>query len=162
MTNRNAIGIIDIDGLLVGEAYVRELRDLCARQDKTIVEVSAHQERANEVNRECIRQRDAAIAQLHDARLATNHVVASLMAERDANLQAVQRESARVNEMCGVIAHLVGVLAEVHRARTIENARTFAEIALGEIEAWHADAWKPELGNDPADWKPGHWRKEQP
>lgn len=66
-----------------------------------------------------------------------------------ANLLAtVQRESARVNEMTGVIAHLVGVLAEVHRATSIENARTFAELALANIEAWHHDAWKPGPSDD--------------
>lgn len=159
MTSRNAIGIIDVDGLLVGEAMVREMRDLIARQDKTIVELSDHQARANDVNRRCLAERDAALRQLADARLATNHVVESLSLERNSLLADVQRESARVNEMSGVIAHLVGVLAEVHRATSIDNAKTFAEIALANIEAWHADAWKPGPSDDAADWKPGHWRK---
>lgn len=72
-------------------------------------------------------------------------------------LTALQRESARVNEMGGVIAHLVGVLAEVHRATSVETARTFAEIALANIEAWHAGTWLPGPGDDAADWSPRHW-----
>ncbi len=55
---------IDIDGLIVGEAMVREMRDLIARQDNTIVELSYHQARANDVNRRCLVERDAANAKL--------------------------------------------------------------------------------------------------
>lgn len=66
----------------------------------------------------------------------------------------LQVESARTNEAHGVIAFLVGVIAQIEKAKTIEEARTLAEMAQQTIAEWHAGMWKPGPNDDPA-----HWRK---
>ena len=65
----------------------------------------------------------------------------------------LQAESARTNEAHGVIAFLVGVLAEVAKAKTVEEAQTLTTMGLQTIEEWHAGIWKPGPHDDPADWR---------
>ncbi len=65
----------------------------------------------------------------------------------------LQAESARTNEANGVIAFLAGVLAEMLRAKTIEEAHTLAVMARQTLEEWHAGMWKPGPHDDPADWR---------
>lgn len=114
-------------------------------------EIDYWRERARRAEAELAHEREMTAARKIVHRAARN-------VDRAEDLATIQRESARVNEQGGVIAHLVGVLAEVMRATTVENARTFAEIALSNIEAWHAGAWTPGPHDDAADWKPGHHR----
>lgn len=68
-------------------------------------------------------------------------------------LADLQREATRVNELQGVQAFLVGVLHEVLRSKTLDDARTCAEIALQNIEEHHAGLWSPGPHDDPADWR---------
>lgn len=82
-----------------------------------------------------------------------------LTAERDRLMASVQRESAWVNEAGGVQAHLVGVLHEITRCTTLDNAKTFATTALANIAERHGGLWSPGPHDDAADWKPGHHRE---
>ena len=68
-------------------------------------------------------------------------------------LGELQAESARTNEANGVIAFLVGVLAEVAKAKTGDEAQTLATMGMQTIEEWHAGMWKPGTHDDPADWR---------
>ena len=144
----------------MNDAELRQARRLAQKRDKSAQNINTLIDLVPSLVEEIERMRadrDAATA-----KAAARGIVAGLRtAEEDKAelLRTVQRESALVNERDGVIAHLVGVLAEVHRAKTIEDAKTFAEIALGNIEEWHRDAWKPGPHDDAADWKPGHHRE---
>lgn len=79
--------------------------------------------------------------------------------ERAGLLAAVQRESAAVNEANGLRAHLVGVLHEISRCTTLDNAKTFAKSALADLAERDAGLWSPGPSDDAADWKPGHHRE---
>jgi hypothetical protein len=68
-------------------------------------------------------------------------------------LPALQRESTRVNELNGVCAFFVGVLAEIERCETLDQAKTFARIALDTNEERHAGLWTPDPNDDPASWR---------
>ena len=67
-------------------------------------------------------------------------------------LVELQAESARTNELVGVLAFLTGVLAEIERAPTLAAAKTLVEMAQQMIAEWHAGIWKPGSNDDPADW----------
>jgi hypothetical protein len=66
---------------------------------------------------------------------------------------ALQRESARVNELGGVQAFLVGAFDEVLRCKTLEEAKTCAELALQSVSEYNAGTWKPGPHDDPANWR---------
>lgn len=70
-----------------------------------------------------------------------------------AYLLTIQRESRWVNERNGALAFLSGVLHEILRAKTIEDARTFVEMALGHMAEFHAGTWTPGPADDAADWR---------
>lgn len=76
-----------------------------------------------------------------------------LAAENEQHLRVIQAESARTNEANGVIAFLGGVIAEIAKARSLEDARTFAEMAQQTIAEWHAGIWKPGPHDDAANWR---------
>ena len=68
-------------------------------------------------------------------------------------LSELQAESARANDAHGVIAFLVGVLAEVVKASTAAEARTLAEMGLQSIGEWHAGLWTTGPHDDAANWR---------
>lgn len=74
--------------------------------------------------------------------------------EQDTTRAALQRESSNVNELNGVMAFLVGVLTEIDRCTTVEDARTCAEMALQNLAEYRAGIWKPGPHDDAADWRP--------
>lgn len=78
---------IEVDGLVYGEHTIRELRALCDRQDKTIVELSEHQARANDVNRRCIQQRDESRAALAASQQEVERLRALLSSLRDLSME---------------------------------------------------------------------------
>lgn len=88
------------------------------------------------------------------AALAEQVAAGEEMRKENAGLLAsVQRESAWVNEYGGVVAFTAGVFAEIVRAKTVEDARTFAEIAQGTLAEYQAGTWKPGPHDDAANWK---------
>lgn len=68
-------------------------------------------------------------------------------------LATLQAEAARTNEANGVIAFLAGVIAEVAKATTADEARTLAEMAALTLAEWHAGLWTPGPHDDPANWR---------
>lgn len=68
-------------------------------------------------------------------------------------LADLQREATWVNELNGVVAHLVGVLDQIMRCPSLEAAKTCAEMALQNAAEYRAGHWKPGPGDDPADWR---------
>lgn len=68
-------------------------------------------------------------------------------------LSDLQREAAMVNDLNGVKSFCVGVLHEILRALTVEEARTFAEMALAALAEHTADMSNPGTLEDPADWR---------
>lgn len=76
------------------------------------------------------------------------------MSERTVPLAALQREASMVNDLNGVKAFCVGAFHEILRARSVEDARTFAEMALTALAEHTADAPSPGTLEDPADWRP--------
>lgn len=68
-------------------------------------------------------------------------------------LSDLQRESTWVNELNGLVAHLVGALHEVMHSQSIEAAKTCAEMAVQNVAEYHAGHWKPGPGDDPDDWR---------
>jgi len=80
-------------------------------------------------------------------------IKASASASEHVPLAELQAESARTNEANGVIAFLVGVVARIAGAATIEEAKTIAEMATQSIDEWHAGMWKPGPHDDAANWK---------
>ncbi len=105
------------------------------------------------------KERDEARADAVLALALDQEQIDALSAERDGLLRTIQRESARVNEMGGVQAHLVGVLHEISRCTSLDNAKTFAVTALANVEENRAGLWQPGPSDDAADWKPGHHRE---
>lgn len=75
------------------------------------------------------------------------------MSSETDNMTALQRESAWVNELNGVVAFLVGALHEVLRAENLEAAKTFAEMAIQSAEEYRAGHWTPGPHDDPANWR---------
>lgn len=67
----------------------------------------------------------------------------------------LQRESAHVNELNGVVAFLVGAIDRIRQCETVEAARTCAEMALQAIAERHAGLWTPGPHDDPANWRTG-------
>lgn len=68
-------------------------------------------------------------------------------------LEQLQRESAEVNDLNGLVAFVVGALHEVMRSKSIEDAKTCAEMTLANINEYHAGLWRPGSHDDPADWR---------
>lgn len=68
-------------------------------------------------------------------------------------LAEIQAESARTNEANGVIAFLVGVIGEIEKAKTRQEASTIVEMARQSIAEWHAGLWKPGPHDDAANWR---------
>lgn len=75
------------------------------------------------------------------------------MTDRTVPLAALQREAAMVNDLVGVKAFCVGAFHEILHARTVEEARTFAEMALAALAEHTADVPSPGTLEDPADWR---------
>lgn len=106
------------------------------------------------------KERDEARKQLADAQADATLALALDQEQIDELTATVQRESAWVNERDGIIAHLSGVLHEIARCTSIENARTFAKTARVNLAERHAGLWSPGPRDDAADWKPGHHREQ--
>ncbi len=68
-------------------------------------------------------------------------------------LTALQRESAQVNALNGLVAFLSGALHEVTRSKTVEDAKTCAEMAMVGIAEFHAGLGTPGPHDDPANWR---------
>lgn len=68
-------------------------------------------------------------------------------------LSDLQREANEVNELNGVVAFCAGVLAEVQRCESLEEAKTIAEMGAQAIEERRSGLWKPGPHDDPADWR---------
>jgi len=68
-------------------------------------------------------------------------------------LAAIQRESARVNELNGVVAFCAGAFAAIATATTLEEAQTCADMAAQSLDERHAGLWRPGPHDDPKDWK---------
>ncbi len=68
-------------------------------------------------------------------------------------LAAFQREATWVNELQGVQAFLAGVFHEILKCRTLEDAKTCAEMGLQGIEEYRNGLWIPGPHDDPADWR---------
>ena len=69
------------------------------------------------------------------------------------SLETFQAESARTNEALGVIAFLAGVIAEIAKAKTVEEAHTLTEMATLTLAEWHGGIWTPGPHDDSADWR---------
>ena len=68
-------------------------------------------------------------------------------------LAALQREASEVNELNGVVAFCVGVLAEIQRCSSLADAKTIAEMGAQALEERRLGLWKPGPHDDPADWR---------
>lgn len=68
-------------------------------------------------------------------------------------LADLQREASEVNELNGVVAFCAGVFARILQCRTLDEARTCAEMGAQSLEERHAGLWKPGPHDDPADWR---------
>jgi len=77
----------------------------------------------------------------------------SLMHDAVKLLAALQRESAEVNDLNGVVAFCAGVFAEIRRCSTLEQAKTCAEMGAQALEERHRGLWSPGPYDDPADWR---------
>lgn len=66
---------------------------------------------------------------------------------------ALQREAAHVNDLNGVVAFCAGVFAEVLKCRTIEDAKTCAEMGACALEEHHRGLWSTGRCDDPANWR---------
>lgn len=75
------------------------------------------------------------------------------MSDDTGPLAALQREAAHVNELNGVVAFCAGVLAEIARCRTLEEAKTCAEMGATTLNERHAGLWAPGPHDEPADWR---------
>lgn len=76
------------------------------------------------------------------------------MSDDHVPLAALQREASQVNDLNGLRAFLVGVLAEIQRCSTLEQAQTCAEMAVAHVAEYDAGLWKPGRGDDPVNWRP--------
>lgn len=74
--------------------------------------------------------------------------------ERLVPIADLQREATEVNELNGVVAFCAGVLAEIQRCSSPEDAKTIAEMGAHALQERHAGLWKPGPHDDPADWRP--------
>jgi len=100
---------------------------------------------AREEMRELARECFAAAAELRA------HEQVDALTERE--LTPLQRESAEVNELSGVIAFCAGAFAEIMRCATITDARTCAELAMQSIRERASGQWRPGPHDDPANWR---------
>lgn len=68
-------------------------------------------------------------------------------------LADLQREAREVNELGGVVAFCAGVLAEIQRCGSLEEAKTIAEMGSQSLEERRLGLWKPGPHDDPANWR---------
>lgn len=68
-------------------------------------------------------------------------------------LSDLQREAGWVNELNGVVAFCAGVFDRIMKCKSLEEAKTCAEMGATALEERHAGLWQPGPHDDPADWK---------
>lgn len=67
-------------------------------------------------------------------------------------LKTLQEESARTNEAIGVIAFLMGILAEIQKSADLNAVKTYAEMGQESVYEWRGGLWAPGPHDDPANW----------
>lgn len=103
--------------------YLAALRRLVLQQGKTIEKLSATQERANDVNRECLRQRDEARAERDALVIRRDELLATIV--------RVTNETPFPDEMKGWTEQRAKLVAEVGtlKAASAERDRLLADCA---------------------------------
>jgi hypothetical protein len=68
-------------------------------------------------------------------------------------LADLQREATEVNDLNGVLAFCAGVLAEIRRCGSLEDAKTIAEMGAQALDERRLGLWRPGPHDDPAGWR---------
>lgn len=84
---------------------------------------------------------------------AARDEIARLRSERVPRA-ALQREATEVNDLNGVVAFCAGAFARIARCKSLDEAKTCAEMGAQSLNERHAGLWKPGPHDDPADWNP--------